>query len=157
MDRGESQRLNEIATHWTQVQLALHGKGPAAADAQGELFKRYRGAMHRYLLVALRDAAAVDDVMQEVALAAVRQQSPLLDPTKLAPWLYRLALNHCLDYVRSRQAKMNKLTETLDAELSFEPAARREKDSFPNGFPVEPAAPSGDSGSGAGLVEHLVV
>jgi RNA polymerase sigma-70 factor (ECF subfamily) len=40
--------------------------------------------------------------------------------------LYRLALNHCLDYVRSRQAKMNKLTETLDAVTSYEPAARRE-------------------------------
>ena len=32
----------------------------------------------------------------------------------------------CLDFVRSRPAKMNKLTETLDAETSFEPAARRE-------------------------------
>jgi RNA polymerase sigma factor (sigma-70 family) len=32
----------------------------------------------------------------------------------------------CLDFVRSRQAKMNKLTETLDAESSFEPNARRD-------------------------------
>ena len=37
-----------------------------------------------------------------------------------------LALNHCLDYVRSRRAKMSKLTETLDADTSFEPTARRE-------------------------------
>ena len=44
----------------------------------------------------------------------------------IGTWLYRLALNHCLDYVRSRQAKMNKLTETLDAEASFEPMARRD-------------------------------
>ena len=32
----------------------------------------------------------------------------------LGTWLYRLALNHCLDYVRSRRAKMDKLTDSLD-------------------------------------------
>ena len=37
-------------------------------------------------------AAAVDEVMQEVALAAVRQQAPLADSAKIAPWLYRLAV-----------------------------------------------------------------
>src|SRR3954467_14978779 len=41
-------------------------------------------------------------------------------------WLYRLALNHCPCYVRSRQAKMNKPTETLDAVAAFEPTARRD-------------------------------
>jgi RNA polymerase sigma-70 factor (ECF subfamily) len=48
----------------------------------------------------LRDAHAVDDVMQEVALAAVRQAAPLRDPTKVAPWLYRLAIVQCLQYRR---------------------------------------------------------
>lgn len=54
-------------------------------------------------------ASAVDDVMQEVALAAVRQQSPLLDPAKLAPWLYRLALTQSLLY-RRKQGRLRKLT-----------------------------------------------
>ena len=46
--------------------------------------------------------------------------------SSIGTWLYRLALNHCLDYVRSRQAKMNKLTVTLDAEASMDPIARRD-------------------------------
>lgn len=52
---------------------------------------------------------AVDEVMQEVALAAVRQKSPLLDPSKVAPWLYRLAVTQSLLY-RRKQGRQRKLT-----------------------------------------------
>src|SRR4029079_622025 len=41
-------------------------------------------------------------------------------------WVYRLALNHCLDYVRSRRAEKNKLTQTLSPAASLEPHAPRE-------------------------------
>ena len=50
----------------------------------------------------LRDGEAVDEVMQEVALAAVRQAAPLADPSKVAPWLYRLAVRQVLLYRRKR-------------------------------------------------------
>jgi RNA polymerase sigma-70 factor (ECF subfamily) len=60
------------------------------------------------LYARLRDAAAVDDVMQEIALAAVRQSAPLRDGAKLAPWLYRLAVRQALLYRRGcgRQRKL---------------------------------------------------
>jgi RNA polymerase sigma factor (sigma-70 family) len=43
---------------------------------------------------------AVDEVFQEVALAAVRQSAPLRELTKAAPWLYRIALTQCLLFRR---------------------------------------------------------
>ena len=49
----------------------------------------------------LRDLEAVDDVMQEVALAAIRQQSPISDAGKVAPWLYRVAIRQSLLYRRT--------------------------------------------------------
>lgn len=48
----------------------------------------------------LGEAGAVEDVMQEVALAAVRQSAPIKDATKVAPWLYRLAVRQTLLYRR---------------------------------------------------------
>jgi RNA polymerase sigma-70 factor (ECF subfamily) len=48
----------------------------------------------------LQEAQAVDDVMQEVALAAVKQAAPLSDPAKAGPWLYRLAIRQTLLYRR---------------------------------------------------------
>ncbi|MCA9142873.1 MAG: hypothetical protein H6823_13135 [Planctomycetaceae bacterium] len=43
-----------------------------------------------------RDREAVDEVMQELALAVVRQTSSLLDTSKIAPWLCRLAVRQSL-------------------------------------------------------------
>ncbi len=61
------------------------------------------------VLARVGQAPAVDDVMQEVALAAVRQQAPLLDAAKVAPWLYRLAVTQSLLY-RRKQGRWRKLT-----------------------------------------------
>jgi RNA polymerase sigma-70 factor (ECF subfamily) len=53
---------------------------------------------------------AVDEVMQELSLAAVRQHAPLADPEKVAPWLYRLAVRQSLLYRRA-QGRRRKLVD----------------------------------------------
>ena len=58
----------------------------------------------------LGEPQAVDEVMQEVSLAAVRQKSPIADPDKVAPWLYRLAVTQSLLY-RRKQGRRRKLTD----------------------------------------------
>lgn len=62
------------------------------------------------VLSRVGERAAVDDVMQEVALAAVSQRAPLMDPSKLAPWLYRVAVVQSLLY-RRKQGRRRKLTD----------------------------------------------
>ncbi len=62
------------------------------------------------VLARVGQLTAVDEVMQEVALAAVRQQAPLRDTTKIAPWLYRLAVTQSLLF-RRKQGRRRKLTE----------------------------------------------
>ena len=58
----------------------------------------------------LGEPQAVDEVMQEVSLAAVESRSPLADPSKVAPWLYRLAVIQSLLY-RRKQGRRRKLTD----------------------------------------------
>lgn len=62
------------------------------------------------LFARLGDRQAVDEVMQEVSLAAVEQKAPLIDASKVAPWLYRLAVTQALLY-RRRMGRRRKLTE----------------------------------------------
>lgn len=57
---------------------------------------------------------AVDEVMQEVSMAAVRSKAPLQDVNKAAPWLYRLAVTQSLLYRRKqgrRRKLVNRFTE----------------------------------------------
>jgi RNA polymerase sigma-70 factor, ECF subfamily len=89
----------------------------------------YREHAARLYTLACRMAGSREDgedLLQEIFLQAHRKLGSFKGDSSIGTWLYRLALNHCLDYVRSRRAKMNKLTETLDAETSIEPTARRE-------------------------------
>ena len=89
----------------------------------------YREHAARLYTLACRMAGSREDgedLLQEIFLQAHRKLGSFKGDSSIGTWLYRLALNHCLDYVRSRRAKMNKLTETLDADTSFEPTARRD-------------------------------
>lgn len=74
------------------------------------------------MLARLHEPQAVDDVMQEVALAAVRQAAPLADVSKLAPWLYQLAVRQSLLYRR----KCGRRRRMLDRVFQMVPAAKSE-------------------------------
>ncbi len=62
------------------------------------------------ILARVGEPQAVDDVFQEVALAAVRQKAPLRDPRKVAPWLYRLCVVQSLLY-RRQHGRRRKLVD----------------------------------------------
>jgi RNA polymerase sigma-70 factor (ECF subfamily) len=70
----------------------------------------------------------VDEVLQEVALAAVKQSAPLADAAKVAPWLYRLAVHQSLLY-RRKCGRRRKLTDRYaDRVQHSESGAPREVD-----------------------------
>ena len=75
----------------------------------------------------LGEPQAVEDVMQEISLAAVRQQAPLVDATKVAPWLYRLAVTQSLLY-RRKQGRRRKLTGDYAERLRPVEGSSREVD-----------------------------
>jgi RNA polymerase sigma-70 factor (ECF subfamily) len=117
----------------------LSSKGVTVSDA--ELVARcqagdvdafetlYHQHAARIFTLASRIAGSPDegeDLLQEIFLQAYRKLGSFKGEAALGTWLYRLALNHCLDFVRSRQVKIRKLTDTLDDERVFEPAAPRE-------------------------------
>jgi RNA polymerase sigma factor (sigma-70 family) len=58
----------------------------------------------------LADPQAAEDVLQEVALAAVTQKSRPTDPEKVAPWLYRIAVRKVINHHRSK-GRRRKLLE----------------------------------------------
>jgi RNA polymerase sigma-70 factor (ECF subfamily) len=72
VQKEPEQRLSQISTLWTVVADAKGGPAEAISAAQHELLRRYHGAIYRYLLGALRNADAADDLAQEFALRFLR-------------------------------------------------------------------------------------
>jgi RNA polymerase sigma-70 factor (ECF subfamily) len=59
--------LNDILTLWPLVRQAHPAGGEAAREARQELLARYGGAVRRYLLAALRDVDAAEELFQVFA------------------------------------------------------------------------------------------
>jgi len=68
----------------------------------GETLESHRRWLSTVIRSRLSDREAAADVMQEVALAAVRQSNPPSDPEKIAPWLYKIALRKVINHHRSK-------------------------------------------------------
>jgi RNA polymerase sigma-70 factor, ECF subfamily len=96
---------------------------------EGGFDEMYRQHAPRIYSLACRMAGSAEDgedLLQEIFLQAYRKLDSFKGDSAVGTWLYRLAVNHCLDYVRSRQAKMKKMTDSLDAETAAQPTARRD-------------------------------
>ncbi len=76
------QRLSRITTRWTLIYQAHQSQVEAVSAAQRALMQRYCGAVYRYLLGALRNADAAEELAQEFALRFVRGDFKRADPER---------------------------------------------------------------------------
>jgi RNA polymerase sigma-70 factor (ECF subfamily) len=76
------QRLSQIATVWTILLQGNKGAGDADTLAQAAVLERYQSAAYRYLLGAVRDPDAADELFQEFALRFVRGDFRRADPER---------------------------------------------------------------------------
>jgi RNA polymerase sigma-70 factor (ECF subfamily) len=93
------------------------------ARAFEELYRQHAGRLYNLAFRMAGSAAEAEDLLQEMFLHAHRKLGSFRGDSSLATWLYRLGMNQCLDYLRGRQAKMSRGTDSLDAEGVAEPMA----------------------------------
>lgn len=102
------------------------GAGAAGIDWLSVLAEHDRW-LRSVVCVRVGEPQAIDEVMQEVSLAAVRQHAPLADPEKVAPWLYRLAVRQSLLY-RRKQGRKRKLIDRYAQRFQPSEADNRQID-----------------------------
>lgn len=96
-------------------------QGDAAAFE--ELYRAHAGRLYSLLVRMAGSAEEAEDLLQDVFLTAHRKLGSFRGDSALGTWLYRLAVNHCLDFLRGRRAKMARATASLDDDDAAEPAA----------------------------------
>lgn len=91
--------------------------------AQEELYRRYSGRLYNVAYRFAGNASDADDLLQDLFLQAYRRLDSFRGEASLGTWLYRLAVNCCLDHVRSKQGRQQQATAFLDDLEMPEPAA----------------------------------
>ena len=87
-------------------------------DAPGAFEQVYRQHAPRLFGLACRmvGRSEAEDLLQEIFLAAHRKMALYKGESSLGTWLFRLATNQCLDYLRSKRARLAMLTDPIEQD-----------------------------------------
>lgn len=102
---GSNRHLSRISTLWTMVSQAHHDGGDEVGAAQRQLLDRYGGAIRRYLLGALRDADAAEELFQEFAYRFLHGDFRRVDPERgrFRDYVKGVLFHLVADYHKKRQ------------------------------------------------------
>jgi RNA polymerase sigma factor (sigma-70 family) len=111
--------LSQMSTQWTMVFQAHRGTPDEVSAAVSRLMCRYSGAVHRYLLRAVKDPDAAAELDQEFALRFLRGDFRHCDPKRgrFRDYVKRAVQNLINDHYRRQRPNIS-----LDARTP-EPAA----------------------------------
>jgi RNA polymerase sigma-70 factor (ECF subfamily) len=100
-------------------------------DAQYRAFMEtvthVRADLHRYCARMTGSVFDGEDVMQEVLFEAYRNIETLAEPAAVRSWLFSIAHNRCIDFLRKQRARdraESQFAEDQDSVLPVEPAGR---------------------------------
>src|SRR5437762_5068596 len=124
-----NQRLSRISTLWSVVCEAHSGPTEAALRAQQQLLERYGSALRRYLLAAVRDPDAADELFQEFALRFVQGRLRGADPQRgrFRDFVKGVLFHLIADHQKRQRQRPSPLTPDLP-ELAVEPPSLADSD-----------------------------
>jgi RNA polymerase sigma-70 factor (ECF subfamily) len=99
---GSQSAGGELSDEALAARVRAHGD----TAAYGELIDRYRArllALTRRMLGGSQEEA--EDVVQEAFVAAYHRRATYRQGDAFRPWLYRIAINKCVDRLRARSRK----------------------------------------------------
>ncbi len=122
MEKDLNGNLSAKGAHdWKLIQLALK-KGDQKAYA--ELMGRYKDTIFFMLLKMVKDKDDADDLTIEAFGKAFRNLGQYTPDYAFSTWLFKIATNNCIDFIRRRKdaISLDRTYENADGdEMSFEP------------------------------------
>lgn len=88
----------------------------ADVPAFEELYRQHSTRLFNLAWRMCGTRADAEDVLQEIFLLAYRKLPEFRGDSTVGTWLYRLAMNRCLDHLKSRQARASSAMTPLDEE-----------------------------------------
>ena len=79
-----------------------------------DIYDQYYARVRKFILTLVKDEWVADDLIQDTFLKIQQNIESLKDPSKLSPWIFRIAYNLCQDHFR--QLKRLRKEERIDQE-----------------------------------------
>ena len=122
-----------------------------------ELYRTHAGRLFSLTTRMVGNPADAEDLLQEVFLTAHRKLDSFRGEASLGTWLYRLATNLCLDYLRSKAGRAHQVTDPIEDEPALaDVGTRRLADQAVNRLDLERAMARLPDGCRAAFVLHDV-
>ena len=121
------------------------------------IYRAHSGRLFSLAVRMLGNQADAEDMLQEIFLAAHRKLDSFRGDAALGTWLYRLATNLCLDYLRSRAGRASQLTDAIVDEPALpDTGSRRLADRAVDKLDLERAVAQLPEGCRTAFVLHDV-
>ncbi len=91
--------------------------------AFSRLVKKYEKPLHFHILKMIKDDEQIEDLVQEAFTKAFSSLGSYRSTYAFSTWLYRIATNHTIDYLRKKKLQtvsINKPVETGEGEMKLQ-------------------------------------
>lgn len=98
--------------------------------AYGELLGRYRDAIYFMLLKMVNSPIDAEDLTIEAFGKAFKNIDQYTPNFAFSTWLFKIATNNCIDFIRKKRASHVSLDQTVAGEDSLSPSSLIQSDSL---------------------------
>jgi RNA polymerase sigma-70 factor (ECF subfamily) len=115
----EQRRVDSREEDSRLIQKAIRGDDLAYK----RLMQKYHDAIFNFIFRMVHDREQVEDLTQEAFIKAFSSLKSFNEEYAFSTWLYKIATNNCIDYIRKRKLQMysiNKPIESRDSDFTFE-------------------------------------
>jgi len=111
--------MQEIIPDIELIKLALEGD----QQAYTEILKKYRAPLYNLLYRMVKNKMETEDLVQEAFIKAFNSLASFNDDYAFSTWLYKIAINNCIDHFRKKKLKtfpIDKPIESKDGNIKRE-------------------------------------
>jgi RNA polymerase sigma factor (sigma-70 family) len=119
VDPKEQRRLDSRSEDSQLIKEALGGDDAAYT----RLMNKYHDAIFSFIFRMVHDREQVEDLTQEAFIKAFASLKNFNEEFAFSTWLYKIATNNSIDYIRKRKLQMysiDKPIESKDSDYTFE-------------------------------------
>lgn len=122
--------LNSNLSLKAQQDIELVGKARKGDQlAYAELLGRYRDAIYFMLLKMVNSPVDAEDLTIEAFGKAFKNIDQYTPNFAFSTWLFKIATNNCIDFIRKKRTSHVSLDQTVDGEDSLSPSSLIQSDS----------------------------